>query len=88
MSKSIEDILVCIHDEPGQDEHTKLGRHIDRGKLKRMSDSKTTLSPRHHDARRSDATSAANSKSYTLSRPKRQALSCSSGSWISGCPAR
>jgi hypothetical protein len=28
MSKSIEDILVCIHDEPGQDEHTKLGRMV------------------------------------------------------------
>jgi hypothetical protein len=26
MSKSIEDILVCIHDEP--DEHTKLGRMV------------------------------------------------------------
>jgi hypothetical protein len=26
MPKSIEDILVCIHDEPGQDEDTKLGR--------------------------------------------------------------
>ena len=26
MPKSIEDILVCIHDEPDQDEHTKLGR--------------------------------------------------------------
>ena len=28
MSKSIEDILVCIHDEPGQDEHAKLGRMV------------------------------------------------------------
>jgi hypothetical protein len=28
MSKSIEDILVCIHDESGQDEHTKLGRMV------------------------------------------------------------
>jgi hypothetical protein len=28
MSKSIEDILVCIHDEPDQDEHTKLGRMV------------------------------------------------------------
>ena len=26
MPKSIEDILVCIHDDPDQDEHTKLGR--------------------------------------------------------------
>ena len=26
MPKSIEDIMVCIHDEPDQDEHTKLGR--------------------------------------------------------------
>ena len=26
MPNSIEDILVCIHDEPGQDEDTKLGR--------------------------------------------------------------
>jgi hypothetical protein len=28
MSKSIEDILVSIHDEPDQDEHTKLGRMV------------------------------------------------------------
>ena len=28
MPKSIEDILVCIHDEPDQDEHTKLGRMV------------------------------------------------------------
>ena len=26
MPKSIEDVLVCSHDEPDQDEHTKLGR--------------------------------------------------------------
>ena len=26
MPKSIEDILVCIHDERDHDEHTKLGR--------------------------------------------------------------
>jgi hypothetical protein len=26
MPKSMEDILVCIHHEPDQDEHTKLGR--------------------------------------------------------------
>ena len=26
MPKSSEDILICIHDEPDQDEHTKLGR--------------------------------------------------------------
>jgi hypothetical protein len=26
--KSIEDILVCIHDEPDHDEHTKLGRIV------------------------------------------------------------
>jgi hypothetical protein len=26
MPKCIEDILVCIHDDPDQDEHTKLGR--------------------------------------------------------------
>ena len=25
MTKSIEDILVCIHNEPGQDEHTQGG---------------------------------------------------------------
>ena len=28
MPKSIEDILVCIHDEPDLDEHTKLGRMV------------------------------------------------------------
>ena len=28
MPKSIEDILVCIHDEPDRDEHTKLGRMV------------------------------------------------------------
>jgi hypothetical protein len=28
MTKSIEDILVCIHDEPDHDEHTKLGRMV------------------------------------------------------------
>ena len=28
MPKSIEDILVCIHDEPELDEHTKLGRMV------------------------------------------------------------
>jgi len=28
MPKSIEEILVCIHDEPDQDEHTKLGRMV------------------------------------------------------------
>jgi hypothetical protein len=28
MTKSIEDILVCIHDEPNHDEHTKLGRIV------------------------------------------------------------
>ena len=26
MPKSIEDILVCIHDDPELDEHTRLGR--------------------------------------------------------------
>ena len=26
MPKSIEEILVCIHDDPELDEHTKLGR--------------------------------------------------------------
>ena len=26
LPKSIEDILVCIHDDPELDEHTKLGR--------------------------------------------------------------
>jgi hypothetical protein len=26
MPNSIEDILVCIHDDPELDEHTKLGR--------------------------------------------------------------
>jgi hypothetical protein len=28
MPNSIEDILVCIHDEPELDEHTKLGRMV------------------------------------------------------------
>lgn len=28
MTKSIEDILVCIHDEPDHYEHTKLGRMV------------------------------------------------------------
>jgi hypothetical protein len=28
MPNSIEDILVCIHDEPDHDEHTKLGRMV------------------------------------------------------------
>jgi len=28
MTKSIEDILVCIHDEPDHDEYTKLGRIV------------------------------------------------------------
>ena len=28
MPKSIEDALVCIHDDPELDEHTKLGRMI------------------------------------------------------------
>jgi hypothetical protein len=28
MTQSIEDLLVCIHDEPNNDEHTKLGRMV------------------------------------------------------------
>ena len=28
MTKSIEDVLVCIHDDPELDEHTKLGRMV------------------------------------------------------------
>jgi len=28
MTNAIEDILVCIHDEPDMDEHTKLGRMV------------------------------------------------------------
>jgi hypothetical protein len=28
MPKSIEDTLVCIHDDPELDEHTKLGRMV------------------------------------------------------------
>jgi len=28
MTNAIEDILVCIHDEPDLDEHTKLGRMV------------------------------------------------------------
>jgi len=28
MKNAIEDILVCIHDEPDLDEHTKLGRMV------------------------------------------------------------
>ncbi len=28
MTKSIEDILACIHDEPDHDEYTKLGRIV------------------------------------------------------------
>jgi hypothetical protein len=28
MTTSIEDILVCIHDEPERDEYTKLGRMV------------------------------------------------------------
>ena len=28
LPKSIEDILVCIHDDPELDEHTKLGRVV------------------------------------------------------------
>jgi hypothetical protein len=28
MPNSIEDILVCIHDEPELDEHTKVGRMV------------------------------------------------------------
>ena len=28
MPNSIEDILVCIHDDPELDEHTKLGRMV------------------------------------------------------------
>ena len=28
MTNTIEDILVCIHDQPGHDEHTKLGRMV------------------------------------------------------------
>jgi hypothetical protein len=28
MTNAIEDILVCIHDEPDLDQHTKLGRMV------------------------------------------------------------
>jgi hypothetical protein len=28
MTPSIEDLLVCIHDEPDHDEYTKLGRMV------------------------------------------------------------